>query len=418
MAPRKKRASRAQAVEEQSPPAPRPDPPFVVWMKQQMDMGISRLRLIGVTDSQGTRRPGVSPNAEPTAVGLGDAGPDEEEPPIPCEEDGAYSDDESYCDSDGFTAADAVDDDGDEPVDPRDPKGKRKASTSKPKKSHWTDDELTERAAAMWMAKGDWDNMKGKQGAQPWKKMRRVLRNTNPEWRRPSDAMAKQWTRLKLKMGDILTDEAQSGAVPIPKPDWFLYVYNFVHADRAPNPHVVDEGGARHANAQPTRTTAPLGNPDVGIEGTPPPTIPVRRRAMESPAYAGHLLVADTITRIMNERNSRQDAAFERLLAVLERMAPAPSSKEPPATGGTASPGGRSGTTPSDGPPRSDPSTAPSVIMAPPSSAPYAADPLGARQIFADPSYISNVPPPLAQDSNGQWYFTTAQAQTRPPHGA
>ncbi|CAI5529162.1 unnamed protein product [Closterium sp. Naga37s-1] len=91
---------------------------------------------------------------------------------------------------------------------------------------------------------------------------------------------------------------------------------------------------------------------------------------MESPAYAGHLLVADTITRIMNERNSRQDAAFERLLAVLERMAPAPSSKEPPATGGTASPGGRSGTTPSDGPPRSDPSTAPSVIMAPPSSAP------------------------------------------------
>ncbi|CAI5473574.1 unnamed protein product [Closterium sp. Yama58-4] len=517
MPPRKKNARRNANVAPQEPVEPRPDPPFVAWKKQQEANGMTRVRLVGVTDTPPAIWTPCSSSAGPSPTGLGNISGAEDDAPTDGADEGE-SDDDSYCDSDGYTAADVVDDTAEDGTDVRADKGKRKVGTTPTKKQHWTEDELTELAAAMWMAKEDWDHLKGKQGAQPWKKIRRVIRIANPAWRRPSDAMAKQWMRLKNRLEEIGVAEGGTGGEPQQRPEWFEYVYNWWYANRAPDPHVVDEGGARNANAEPTAVRAapappteepeqrhmhhnmltylptmspsyvsplrlpptsplyvspyvsplrlPLRLPSASplyvypLPAGPLPTIPVRRRAMESPAYAGHLLVADTITRLMTERNNRQDAAFERLISVIERLAPQPPRDELLPTPVPTTPGSHVGTPPSGGgvvtgaPTAAGPSLPPGFVMAPtwfsgrqvptsqavtpgtfavPANRPTApilatasamsapshgAEPAAARQMYADASFLSNTPSPIAVDGNGQWYFTGVQQDQQPPRGA
>ncbi|CAI5505999.1 unnamed protein product [Closterium sp. Naga37s-1] len=373
-------------------------------MKQQNALGINRIRLVGVTDRR---------RSDPLAPGPSSSlAPEDSTGDVDAAADGfdeLIFEDESYCNSDGYTAADVVDEvDEDSPLE-NDVRGKRKVTGLPPKKSHWTPEELTELAAAMWMAKDDFDSMKGKQGAQFWKKLRRVMRIANPTWRRPSKAMSKQWPRLKQRMDEIFAEENTTRIEPQPRPEWFQYVDNWWNANMAPNPHVVDED----ANA-------------------PMPSIPVRRRATESAAYAGHMLVAETMARSMAERGNRQDAPWDRQIAVLERMAPMPPHNTVPPTQAPNAAGNRSGT-PSPGtcaasgfttpaswfPPRPAP---PTHVPSPPAMAPFATQNVGdtgtARQLYADPSFLQHIPVPIAMDSNGQWFFTAPAAEGPRPHGA
>ncbi|CAI7770092.1 unnamed protein product [Closterium sp. NIES-54] len=144
---------------------------------------------------------------------------------------------------------------------------------------------------------------------------------------------------------------------------------------------------------------------------------------MESAAYAGHLLVAETMARIMADRGTRQDAAFERLIAVLERMAPVPPptnvppfpAPTAPGTRSASPPGSRAATgfatgadytngrahqVPASWFPPCPATTGP--VLPPPGTAPTAPShefEMGTvRQLYT----VQQIPAPIAMDSNGQ----------------
>ncbi|GJP51642.1 hypothetical protein CLOM_g10790 [Closterium sp. NIES-68] len=86
-----------------------------------------------------------------------------------------------------------------------------------------------------------------------------------------------------------------------------------------------------------------------------PASIPSRKKAVELPEFAEHVLVADTMTKFAQERTDRQGAALDRLVAVLELFAPlaagaytsvpapAPAPAPVPAPASSATTGTRSG---------------------------------------------------------------------------
>ncbi|CAI5534223.1 unnamed protein product [Closterium sp. Naga37s-1] len=459
MAPRRKRAAVTPTIAEEEVEVPKVDTPFVAWMKEQEAAGIRKGRLVGVTDHRAPHVTTASATFSPSVDG-GGIGTDVDNDNYDGLDaaDNVDSDIDTYYDSDGYTGADVVDDTegGDTPAEEAGSsrKGKRKVAPGRSKKSHWSEEELTEFAAAMWFCKDDFDKMKGKQGAQPWKKLRRVLRDANPKWRRPSDSMMKQWPRLKARMEEIKLADATSGNSLIPKPEWFDFVFNCCFADRAPNPHVVDEGGARTQHAVPGTSTpvvpasvAPNGTQpapaSVGLaaatnEGpnASPARIAVRRRSMESPAYAGHLLVADTMTRIAGERAARQAASMDRLISVLERIAVPP----PPVPVAPTQPPVSTPRNPNESPPNRAHFDAHTSAGTPPShtawynptmQTPFAAPrPAGVPATVQPPMIppghdmstarrlYAGAQPAVAMDSNGNWFFTGSPSGLHGPHAA
>ncbi|CAI7748302.1 unnamed protein product [Closterium sp. NIES-54] len=193
MAPRRKRAAVTPTIAEEEVKVPKVDTPFVAWMKEQEAAGIRKGRLVSVTDHRAPHVTTASAMFSPSVDG-GGIGTDVDNDNYDGLDaaDNVDSDIDTYYDSDGYTGADVVDDtEGrDTPAEEAGSsrKGKRKVAHGRSKKSHWSEEELTEFAAAMWFCKDDFDKMKGKQGAQPWKKLRRVLRDANPKWVQPYDA--------------------------------------------------------------------------------------------------------------------------------------------------------------------------------------------------------------------------------------
>ncbi|CAI5462536.1 unnamed protein product [Closterium sp. Yama58-4] len=216
-------------------------------------------------------------------------------------------------------------------------KGKGKAVKPKKKRKLWTEEEMTELAAARWFTREDLKSMQGKQGSQYWKKLRRHLRKANPNWTRKSEAMKQQWKRLEREYKEIGEALAMSGGGNVARPGWFGYMEEIRAGTAALNPHVVDGGGAGedHADplvnpvpAAPAPATLPLAHgPQAGPSGlTPtdkaPTTTPVRKwRVSESATLAGAKLIADTLKECNQAGLAKLEAITQLIMSAISASA-------------------------------------------------------------------------------------------------
>ncbi|CAI7835415.1 unnamed protein product [Closterium sp. NIES-53] len=133
-------------------------------------------------------------------------------------------------------------------------KRRRGKSASKKDQSYnteWSDEELVELAAACWYTRDEIKAMKGKQGSQYWKKLRKLMKKANPAWDRESGAMQHAWKRIMAEYRKYARADMGSGNKATKKPKWWGYVQNLKHGTAAVHPHVVDGGGAGETNVDP-----------------------------------------------------------------------------------------------------------------------------------------------------------------------
>ncbi|CAI5478297.1 unnamed protein product [Closterium sp. Yama58-4] len=170
-----------------------PEPPYVQWMKKRQENGDRRGCIRNESMETRNGEPFGDPDNQACAdLGTGTNASSDSEP----EDFEAFESSDSEADSDASIESDdaaldnlaspsEVENEGHDPTTPNDnAKGKRKADRLKKKRKVWKESEMAELAAARWFTREDLKAMKGKQGAQYWKKLRRHIRKANPAWTR------------------------------------------------------------------------------------------------------------------------------------------------------------------------------------------------------------------------------------------
>ncbi|CAI7849892.1 unnamed protein product [Closterium sp. NIES-54] len=281
MAPKRKYSKASKQVADSEPEVPMQDPPYVVWMRRRQELGDRRARIRNELQETSAGEPFGDPYnntcVEPETEGLvsSDSEPDEFY---------AYESSDSEADSDASMDSPESDE---EPVPDAteldaetlgasvgnaNKKQKGKAVKQKKKRKVWTEDEMTELAAARWFTRDDLKSMQGKQGSQYWKKLRRHLRKANPNRTCKSEAMKQQWKRLEREYKEICEALAMSGGGNIARPGWFGYMEELRAGTAAVNPHVVDGGGAGEDHADPLANRVPPA-PAPATPMSPPPQV-------------------------------------------------------------------------------------------------------------------------------------------------
>ncbi|CAI5936613.1 unnamed protein product [Closterium sp. NIES-64] len=312
MPPRKKSSQKGkQRADEEKPWV---DPPYVVWMKAQEAKGAARPRIANeAADAPRPSAPYIAHDEDGAAENI-DADSDVDSDEL--EEIVSSSDSEADSDnSDADESEDGDDEDGDATTRAaagrKRPRRKSRAKTDNNYNTEWAPEELVELAAARWNTRDDIKALKGKQGSQYWKKLRKHMKKANPGWDRESEPMKQAWKRIMADYRKLARKDMGSGNKATKKPRWWEYVLNLKHGTAAVRPHVVDGGGAGVTDVDPNAYIPGPNDDSSGPSGTPAPMAAAsgagtpgkttRRRVDETATMGGARMISDTIVACTKE---------------------------------------------------------------------------------------------------------------------